>query len=186
MNRKYPEHPMRSGYCERACEGIGTGEVKAIIDGGSTLKAKFEEVVAQRETAQSDAVILNKILNIVRAKIATECCGTIMDKSSVVSMIDEFVNSHTLPHMRRVVCAANRYGDDLLLLGARHWDKQMHAMADKIGFKRADYEREEQGFIDQYGVFMTRQEAWAVAKAAGQIIRRCGGDEGCLYSENLY
>lgn len=33
---------------------------------------------------------------------------------------------------------------------------------------------------------MTREEAHEVAKAAGQIIRRCGGDEHKLYSENLY
>jgi hypothetical protein len=44
----------------------------------------------------------------------------------------------------------------------------------------------EQGFIDQFGVFMTREEAYEVAKAAGQIKYRCGGDEGRLFSENLY
>lgn len=47
----------------------------------------------------------------------------------------------------------------------------------------------EQGFIDQHGAFMSRREAWEVAEAAGQIIRRVGGDEadgGTLYSENLY
>ncbi|CAE6710389.1 hypothetical protein [Candidatus Nitrotoga fabula] len=47
----------------------------------------------------------------------------------------------------------------------------------------------EQGFIDQHGVFMTRTEAWHVAQASGQILRRCGGDDangGTLYSENLY
>jgi hypothetical protein len=44
----------------------------------------------------------------------------------------------------------------------------------------------EQGFIDQHGVFMTREEAWIVAEAACQIIRRVGGDGARLYSENLY
>lgn len=46
-----------------------------------------------------------------------------------------------------------------------------------------------QGFIDQWGVFMDRQEVWKVAEAAGQILHRCGGDTsngGTLYSENLY
>lgn len=44
----------------------------------------------------------------------------------------------------------------------------------------------EQGFIDQRGNFLGRQEAWQVAQAAGQIIRRVGGDTeagGTLYSE---
>lgn len=46
-----------------------------------------------------------------------------------------------------------------------------------------------QGFVDQRGVFLTRTEAWSIALAAGQIIRRVGGndtDGGTLYSENLY
>lgn len=45
------------------------------------------------------------------------------------------------------------------------------------------------GFIDQFGNFHTRTEAWKIAEAAGQIFRRCGGDTvngGTLYSENLY
>lgn len=47
----------------------------------------------------------------------------------------------------------------------------------------------DQGFIDQFGAFMSRTEAWKVAEAAGQIIRRVDGDAvdgGTLYSENLY
>lgn len=44
----------------------------------------------------------------------------------------------------------------------------------------------EQGFIDQRGAFLTREEAHKVATGAGQIIRRCGGDDGRLFSENLY
>ena len=43
-----------------------------------------------------------------------------------------------------------------------------------------------QGFIDQRGNFLTREEAWIVAEASGQIIRRVGGDGKKLYSENLY
>jgi hypothetical protein len=55
------------------------------------------------------------------------------------------------------------------------------------------------GFIDQHQVFLTRAEAWKVADAAGQIRRPSGfernynnqrrpnvGDEGLLFSENLY
>jgi hypothetical protein len=47
-----------------------------------------------------------------------------------------------------------------------------------------------QGFVDQHGVYMTREEAYRVAEAAGQIAypERCGrGLEGPkLYSEGLY
>jgi hypothetical protein len=43
-----------------------------------------------------------------------------------------------------------------------------------------------QGFIDNRGNFLTREEALVIAREAGQIRRRCGGDEHALYSENLY
>lgn len=46
-----------------------------------------------------------------------------------------------------------------------------------------------QGFVDNEGNFLTREEAWKVAERCGQIIRRCGGDTangGTLYSENLW
>lgn len=42
------------------------------------------------------------------------------------------------------------------------------------------------GFMTDTGRFVDREEAHTIAKAAGQIIRRCGGDEGTLYSENLW
>lgn len=55
-----------------------------------------------------------------------------------------------------------------------------------------DMNREVQGFIDQFGVFMNRNEAWDVALAAGQIryieswnYRPSEGGY-VLYSENLY
>jgi len=88
--------------------------------------------------------------------------------------------------MRRVVCAANKYGD-LMVLGARHFDMTMHNQIKVSPFMMAVPPASwEQGFIDQRGVFMTREEAWEVAHDAGQIIRRVGGDGERLYSENLY
>lgn len=96
-----------------------------------------------------------------------------------------------LEYQRRVVCAANRDPQtDHLILGARHWDQSMHIHHGLFVYaKYYDLKFSEQGFIDQHGVFMGRQEAWKVAKEAGQIIRRVPGDDedgGTLYSENLY
>ncbi len=88
---------------------------------------------------------------------------------------------------RVVVCAANRY-EDTIILGARHWDTSMHRIGNKLKTVLAHPSSAswEQGFIDQFGVFMTREEAWIVAEAAGQIKYRVGGDGIKLYSENLY
>lgn len=43
-----------------------------------------------------------------------------------------------------------------------------------------------QGFLTNTGRFVSRAEALRIARAAGQIIRRCGGDSHALYSENLW
>ena len=49
---------------------------------------------------------------------------------------------------------------------------------------------DDQGFVDQYGVYMTRQEAYTVAEAAGQLRfpQAClmSAEGGILYSEALY
>lgn len=61
----------------------------------------------------------------------------------------------------------------------------MHAQMTE-GMQRSSGDAE-QGFIDQWGTFMTREQAWRVAEVAGQILYRVGGDyNGTLYSENLY
>jgi hypothetical protein len=84
---------------------------------------------------------------------------------------------------RRVVCAATRFPCGLIVCGARHCDSAMRLQLEAIGRK---YSPADEGFIDQNGVFLTRREAWKVAFAAGQIVRRVGGDGEELYSENLY
>lgn len=85
---------------------------------------------------------------------------------------------------QRVVCAANRHPETKqIILGARHWDQFMHQQADAIG---GEWAGAEQGFIDQMGGFLTREEAWVIAESAGQIVRRVGGDGSRLFSENMY
>lgn len=86
--------------------------------------------------------------------------------------------------IHRIVCAANRKrftGE--VVLGIRHWDAWMTKALDTEG------DPVDQGFIDNHGQFLNRVDAWKVAEAANQIIRRVGGDTkdgGTLYSENLY
>lgn len=43
-----------------------------------------------------------------------------------------------------------------------------------------------QGFLTSTGRFVDRKEAHRIASAAGQIVKRCGGDAETLYSENLW
>lgn len=83
----------------------------------------------------------------------------------------------------RIVCAAMRK-DGRIITGARHYDKvmreQMEASEGLVWWRTC-----EQGFINQFGEFLTREEAWEIANTNGQIIRESTID-GMLFSECLY
>jgi len=90
--------------------------------------------------------------------------------------------------LQRVVCASIQLEDGTLLLGARHWDHHMLNQAERIGYTGIGLV---QGFIDQFGNFLDRRQAWKVAQRQKQLIRKTGcedfdSEEGYLFSENLY
>ena len=90
---------------------------------------------------------------------------------------------------KRIVCAAIRNAKGRIITGARHYDGTMHTTlnycTDFADWQ--DHSQITQGFIDQKGNFLTREEAFEVAAGNGQIIRICGSeDKRRLYSENLY
>jgi hypothetical protein len=90
----------------------------------------------------------------------------------------------------RIVCAANRLPCGHILVGARHWDMMMHSQMDYyLEATLQDFNKpinEETGFIDQWGNFYDRKEAYIIAKRQGQIINSIGYETDQLYSEHLY
>lgn len=86
----------------------------------------------------------------------------------------------------RVVCAAIRHKiTGAIICGARHFDKIMCKQIE--GPKIGVWADADQGFIDQFGNFMTRQEAYVIAEKNGQFFGKDAPHEkGCLYSEDLY
>lgn len=100
---------------------------------------------------------------------------------------------HSFP--RKVVCAANsitfKDGRVFILVGVRHWDPIMREQADWIGLTesgRSVIAKEEQGFIDQWRVFMDREEAMQVVLANNQPFdqERNGGSCKQLFSEGVW
>lgn len=100
-----------------------------------------------------------------------------------------------MANQQRIVCAANRItyrtpqGNDGLVTipSVRHFSQDMHGVLAVVQTEISDAAYSgEQGFLDNKGNFLTREEAWVVALAADQVLYRVGGDEGCLYTENLY
>ena len=91
-----------------------------------------------------------------------------------------------------IVCAAVRSTkSETIHASPRHFDT-IGAASIRNSTNPLDLDQEvewEEGFLDQFGTFYSRQAAWIVAVNASQVVRRCGGDEadgGTLYSENLY
>jgi len=84
-----------------------------------------------------------------------------------------------------IVCAANRNKNNgRIVCGARHFDPIMRAQIEASeGF--VSWRNSDQGFIDQFGRFYDRWEAWKIAEKNGQIKKKVSTD-GTLYSENCW
>lgn len=93
---------------------------------------------------------------------------------------------------KRVWCAAIRADDGEFVVGMRHYDAGMfEAMAKRVdGGKFHHRSGQDQGFVDSSWQYLTREEAYVVAKAAGQVLVEgacCDGPNGRkLFSEALY
>ena len=86
---------------------------------------------------------------------------------------------------QRIVCAALLNKDGRIVCGPRHFDQTMMVqIKDRPGVD--SWRDSNQGFIDQHGVFLTREEAWNITEKEGQVLRHVGSDIPCLFSENLY
>ena len=100
-------------------------------------------------------------------------------------LIEYWDQNGITPPVEKVVCAANRLEDGTILAGARHWDEVMRQQAERITGTRKH--NAEQGFINQWGVFLTRKEALAVVKTSGQPFDpKRNGSTTLLFSEGLY
>lgn len=94
---------------------------------------------------------------------------------------------------RLIVGAANKISwvqDDadgeVIVCGVRHWDPLMRDVIDHLDIKR-DTTVIIQGFVDNRGVFLTREEAFVVATEAGQIKQKSGNpDSKKLFSEDIW
>lgn len=100
-------------------------------------------------------------------------------------MTDYWTENGLVKPQAVVVCAANRHKTGFIICGARHWDMIMHAQAEASGL--VDWRDCEQGFINQFGEFLTREEALSVVKESGQPFdQERNVSKTKLFSEGLY
>lgn len=81
-----------------------------------------------------------------------------------------------------IVCAAIKDEDGLIIPGARHLDMIMINILKSLGVE--GYKRYDQGFIDKYGNWLSRRDAYDIAEDNGQL--KSEDPNRILYSENLY
>jgi hypothetical protein len=62
----------------------------------------------------------------------------------------------------------------------------MRGQVIKDGKRPPEWLSADQGFIDQYGVFVDRQKAFRIAEKNGQVRFGRYYSKGTLYSEDLY
>lgn len=101
-----------------------------------------------------------------------------------------------------IVCAAIRHMETQeIILGVRHYDAFMHQTINEkcfVFFKTEgnnmnslyekyakDWKQAEQGFIDQFGDFYTRELAWSLCCINGKPLHNIGVTKK-LFSEHLY
>ena len=117
-------------------------------------------------------------------------CGYKSEQETYSPLIGDismmYITEKIPPIKRVIVTAANKVGDTgLVLVGVRHWDKLMNAqwklLKTIVECPLCDIE---QGFVDQYGQFLSRDDAYYIAHHNEQPL--IGEDWGQLYSENLY
>lgn len=89
----------------------------------------------------------------------------------------------------RIVAAANRY-KDIVVVGPRHYSNAMRLAIDALGgvkiLRAYAGDEYEQGFVDQYSTFYTREEALELAKANDQVLYTDNMPTNILISEMLY
>lgn len=92
-----------------------------------------------------------------------------------------------------IVCAACKYGN-FIACGPRHFDDTMrlqveaYIIANQLPDDAGTWGAFEQGFVDQYGEFYSREDAIKIVLSNGQNFdqERNGGGTKWLFSEGLY
>jgi hypothetical protein len=83
-----------------------------------------------------------------------------------------------------IVCAAIKKGERIIC-GPRHYDSIMRQQI-QASEGREFWLGAEQGFVNQFGEFLSREEAWFISHQNGQYKRNYQCHQGRLFSEDLY
>lgn len=107
----------------------------------------------------------------------------------------KFDNDFRTKLNQKVIAAACKIvvdGNEVILCGVRHFDPVMNSQIKAIKESAIEIDGNKdpynQGFVDQYGNFLTRKEAMDIVKQNGQPFdyERNGSQDDILYSEGVW
>lgn len=93
---------------------------------------------------------------------------------------------YVLESKRRVACAAIKCDDGTVVTGSRHFSPDMRRLMARIYGPEYWKHEVEQGFIDNRGEWLTREQAFHLARESGQCPHLPSEGTACLFSEDLY
>ena len=76
--------------------------------------------------------------------------------------------------------------EELVIPAVRHYSPDMHQILRAFQTLEASIKEKQQGFITNFGRFVNREEALAIAKENNQVKHSIGYEPDELYSEMLY
>lgn len=122
------------------------------------------------------------------AQASKEANAQLMDRCWIENDIDGFTGWRWEKYKveRVIVCAANRH-KDFIVTGSRHFSVPMLFTMNLLGGDALHaYGECEQGFIDQYGMFWNRTDAYNLCVSQGRKLLDEGQSNCELFSEHLY
>lgn len=113
-----------------------------------------------------------------------------IDTTPTIELVDVLSDDIIAFNNPWIVCAAMYLKDiDLIIPGARHWDKIMNKLVSNLKYDNVCLRGDTviDGFIDQFQRFHTREEAMYIVNHNGQGYNaERNGSDTKLYSEGLY
>lgn len=128
----------------------------------------------------------NRVFFLIKDTLITRAARLFLYREKhLINVRSKFPTIIPDPNIQRIVCAANKNKKtEKIVCGARHFDKLMlHSIIEDPQGSWLDCE---QGFVDQYGNFLNREEAYIIAQRQGQLMPHKSHITGTLYSEDLY
>lgn len=113
-----------------------------------------------------------------------------LNEETEMDEVDKYFKENNIKKPQEVIVAAacvvkNANDEEIIITGARHWDKIMRNIVDNMSDVKIVHEK--QGFINQFGQYRTREESYKIVQENGQkFSQERNRSHKELYSEGVW